>query len=132
MGGAQITNPALNFKATLAGPQNMILFGDKNAGKLMGEGDLHPVSLNNSYPASLSIPTLDKRKKGGVILPHLTHQGRVQMSPSLLNAPRKCPVSQKSCGINKANQAAFIWPIQHQIGWYFCKVSSQSNSAAFI
>lgn len=73
MGGAQITNPALNFKATLADPQNMILFGDKNAGKLMGEGDLYPVSLNNSYPAPLSIPTLDKRKKGGVILPRLTH-----------------------------------------------------------
>ena len=73
MGGAQITNPALNFKAMLEDPQNMILFGDKNAGKLMGEGELHPVSLHNSYPASSLIPTLDQRKKGGVILLYLTH-----------------------------------------------------------
>lgn len=29
MGEAQITKPALNFKALLADPENMILFGDK-------------------------------------------------------------------------------------------------------
>lgn len=94
MGGAQITNPALNFKATLADPQNMILFGDKNAGKSMGEGDLHPVSPNNSYPAPLSIPALAKRKLD-VILPHLTHSvpsGNIQMSLCLLNpSPRPLP-----------------------------------------
>lgn len=67
MGGAQIANPALNFKAMLADLQNMILLRDKTqaSGWEWGSGGrgLHPISLNNSYPAPCQFPPSPKEQE---------------------------------------------------------------------
>lgn len=77
MGGAQIANPALNFKALLADLQNMILLRDKHWQADGGGGGLHPVSLNNSYSAHCQFPPFPKEQelRSFLISTTLSHEG---------------------------------------------------------